>query len=126
MLTRKERDELERAKRTGYLVTRSRGYDVSNAFHDWCQAHGRPFVTVRPARKYATVELDMLTTTHNLSDGAAESARRHLLQASIPPADIFAGDLFCQSDRVPIEQAEDVARRLLHLATEDMERGRGA
>ena len=114
-LTEKDRDELKAAKEQGYLVSTCRKPDLYEAFMSYCKGAiiNKPYVAAKVKQKYASVDLDLINTSWELTE-QAQSDMRELL-GSVGVRDIHvssSGGL----NEVPKERAEYVAQRLYEIA----------
>lgn len=99
----------------------------SNKFHDWCQQQNRPFVCIRPYNKdeaYNTVVCDFICVPY--SDGFSEEASG-LVEVAIDDCNPKKKDLnsiggVYTHAFVPKDRAVPLAKRLIELALEDIER----
>jgi hypothetical protein len=69
----------------------------------------KPFVTVVNARHYASVELDLFTTSGRFDDPSQSRVETLLNQASEPGAIVRVGTLSCSTSKVRIDAAEELA-----------------
>ena len=51
---------LDEAIKQGYVILKG-DHKVSSQYFKWCEEHRRPYLTIRPIRKYADVYLDRIT-----------------------------------------------------------------
>jgi hypothetical protein len=111
-------EAFERAKRTGYLVDRSRtSTALFSAYWNWCSEEGRASVVVHPATKYARVKVDMLpadTLGNKLSrDTASRLARTILNRHGVEGSTVAFGRDWSEFRKIPVERAEKMAAELV-------------
>jgi hypothetical protein len=117
-LTKKQTVNYEAAKRRGYLVTvGSNQHTLLDVYYYWCEALRIPYLTVKKGRKYADVRMDVAPFLDGkVLHREAEAELRALMRRhAAPPCFIHTGEItWC--DRVRIEKADEVARKLLEIA----------
>lgn len=88
-------------------------------------SRGRPRVYVRPRRAYAEVVVDLWPCDYDLNDEGAAHCRALLEAAARRAATrrrsvyFSAGGSICQITRVRREEADELARRLLAIVTDE-------
>jgi len=80
-----------------------------------CMKAQKPFVTVINARRYASVELDLFTTTGKFNDRTQARIDDLLHQVSEPGAIVRIGMLSCSTSKVRIDIAEKLAGLLYSI-----------
>ena len=126
---------LEHGKRRGFLVVPGSQYsqrwsrDVSE-FFSWCRQNNRPFVVVERRRKFAGVEMDLISTPSGtiLSDYGEQLAKDTVLHFSEPLGTMLLGVDIYSANKVRLAHAERFAATLLaifrrHRTTERMMKG---
>ncbi len=107
---------VRQAKRQGYIVT---GGDerVADAFDTWTQTHDKPHVRVRPRRRYATVDVDLVLTRYSIGEHAQREIAR-LFRAHQPGWQRRDRDeWFMRATRIPIADAADVAKQIVAIVS---------
>ena len=100
----------ERAKREHFSL------DVNttrNPFFFWCEIHNEPYIVIRKTCKYASVEMDLITTTFDLSQAGVEKVQE--LWISYPHRSggySFFGSVFNVVRNIPVAAAETVGKAL--------------
>ena len=104
-----------------FVAERSRASRNWNAHYHKCQKENRPFVHILPRRKYAFVEIDLITTDRFLDHAAIDKIEAVLTEYSVRPEKVWLpNNLSCAVDNVPISSAEIVANLIYDLAVEAM------
>ena len=124
-LNSREWAAFEQAKEDGFVVTRvwqqrtaAPRYNLDNVWFLWCEATGRPYIRIRPKRKYAYVDYDLIASPKTLSSDCVESMRvlcqeRNRFRYGFIPGQV-SGEF-----EVPVGDAPEVARRVLELIQAD-------
>jgi hypothetical protein len=105
-----------------FVTENSKSYTKKNAQFYQCRRENRPLVVIRPAQKYASVEIDMITTNRNLDDSTTDEICKILIEYSEPTAQVWRSRIACRVERVPKLIAEEVATRIYNIAFEAMPR----
>ena len=85
-------------------------------FHE-CEFADRPYVVIRPRRKYASVEIDLIGQTFKLTDAAVEEIKERLMPIWLlrPQSLACFGDVISHVE-VAIGDAQPLAEWLYDLA----------
>lgn len=115
-------EALAEAIKQGYVVvsngTRKEDYLISNLFFHYCERTGKPFVRIRPKRKYARIEVDLIGQGYRMSEQCLEEMRTLLLNHHVGPASFWHASLsneLVYSNRIPIDDAATVAKGLIDI-----------
>lgn len=85
---------LHDAIRDGYVVRKDPDYRVSNLYWRWCEANGKPFVSISlggPKARYATVEYDLfLTSVDGFPPIAVYEILHFILGLNLKPGSLVA------------------------------------
>jgi hypothetical protein len=103
-----------------FVTENSKTHRKKNIQFYQCRRENLPLVVIVPGRKYASVEIDMITTDRNLDDSTANEICTVLVQYSEPRAQVWRSHVACRVERVPISTAETVATRIYNIAYEAM------
>ena len=116
------------ATQRGFVVLRQGRVDerLSHVFYSWCESNNRPWVWVRPRRRYALVHSDMITVL-NPSRGLPESALDEVerkLDEVCPRGGYGLGTMVITVSRVELDQADDLATWIVdHIRTQIDKKG---
>lgn len=116
-LNAKDREAFERAKQTGYLVHRGAG-NLTDVWWYWCSATEQPYAEIELQRGgcFALVGFELMKPDMVLSEVGKQALLDELYAVS-RWVRISYGCCAGSHQRVPVEQAETLARRLLDIAT---------
>ena len=116
----REKSELEAAKSRRFVLNKPNNKEVYNSYFDWCDSLRLPLVEIRPKVKYATVHMDMITAQCKLNDNGQEQVKElfHSIEAHGVQGirEIISSEI-CQIKGVLIEESEEIAAKLLSIAT---------
>ncbi|MCL5957864.1 MAG: hypothetical protein M1358_00875 [Chloroflexi bacterium] len=120
-----EREEFERAKERGYVITKGRRCHLRNCWFHWCEAKDHPWVTVQLGSKYAKVEVDLIGQSWKLTDESVKAifdwAKDELWRtggSAKKGASVSGGRTCTVIQGVANDLAEAAAARLLGAALE--------
>jgi len=102
-----------------FVVERSRKYRKTNAQFNECRRSNRPLVTVRPKRKFASIELDMFTTDRNLDERTMDAICEVFAEHTTK---VWQSRISCRAERILKSSAENVAARVYDIAFAAMPR----
>ena len=111
--------KLDKAIVRDYMAdVQGRTYD---AYWNHCKTHSLPVVKVRKKRRYASVQVDMITTVGYLSVEQVDAVHALFEQHTIAPKTkgklLWVVDaVVCWAVRIPREAADQVARELHRIA----------
>ncbi len=119
-MTEKQRGLYEKAKRE--LFVYDRPSIVSNAFFQWCETQGTPYLKITKRRKYADVSCDRITVNCNtkdfeLTEEELTEVELLLRHKSCEGANMGVGNYNLYSDKVLLEDAEGLAREIYRITT---------
>lgn len=105
-----------------YIVATRRNLQTArNQQYAACLRASRPFITVAKKRRFASIELDMYTTSCNLDDDAQSEIETFLASRSEPDANVGCGSLIGRTSKIRVEIAEKVAGELYSIAERIMQ-----
>lgn len=115
-LNRDEWARLHEAQERGYVVLRGNRFNLGNIWWQLCELREHPYVTLRPRRAYATVELDMLPAPERLDQARAEPIWDLVREHTAAGAGwLCEGTMVVGSDKVPLERAHSLAEAFVEL-----------
>jgi hypothetical protein len=92
---------------------------LANAYWCFCRDAGRPWVSIRRRREYATVVLDLFPTRWILTGRAVQLVRALLLEYLEPGGSCCISAERADADKVRIAFADQLAARLYQLASNE-------
>lgn len=104
-----------------FVTERSKTHAKKNAQFAACRRENLPLVSITPGRKFALVEIDMITTNKNLDDSAIRDIASVFAEHT-PPKHIRVSPVLCLADRVPRSYADAAAAQVYEVAVEAMPR----
>lgn len=105
-----------------FVTENSKSCRKKNAQFYRCKRENLPLVVIRPGRKYASVEIDMITTDRNLDEMAKAEICEVLFEYSEPPGEISHSLMSCRAVKVLKAKAEALATRIYQIAYDAMPR----
>lgn len=126
-LTPRQRQDYEDAKANGYAVDRSSSnWNTGNCYWLFCRSTRRPFVAIRERETYATVEIDMTTTTadqqtHKVLSKDAMEQIRDVLRSKNGRGWYRFSPLFAEAITIPCQDAGQIAEQIFALACNDLD-----
>ena len=87
-----------------------------------CRRENRPLVTIYPGRRYATVEIDMISTDRDLDQQAVSDIRNVFVEYCDFSGEVKFSTLDCRANTVLQKHAETVAARIYDIAFSAMPR----
>lgn len=118
-------EHLEDGRREGYIVARENqaGRKLWNEWYSECGRSWRPAARIIPARRYATVIIDCITTNTRPSEGTVDRLRAEIrkLQAETGKRDwyTYGMGMSVYVPHVPMERATAFMERLWSILEED-------
>ncbi len=111
-LNARELPEFERAKRRGYVVDAARvRVCLRDAWSRWCHATGQPFVVQRPySRGHVALWMDLFGRATHLPPPAMDELFAWM-QTECPNWRGRIGSVLSDCRRIPVERADETARR---------------
>lgn len=119
MTTMSPTKNLKEAIAQGFVVVKS-SYNVLSTFSWYCRENNLPCVTVRPRTKYAQIDLNLDTTTYQLTPRGRQAIGQ-VLAVVVPEKyrfgmGVMIGNSFSLTRWVPLVSAREVARVLVDIA----------
>lgn len=129
-LSRQTRARYDQAIEREYLVysTRESTRDLCRAYWDWCKRFARPKVVVIKTPQKATVEMDLISVDSKPLGagtpgyGAFAQELKEVVEKFMGPNYFNRAGFFTQIKRVPLEQAEAMARDFLRIYAEHFDK----
>ena len=133
---KKNLSAFEEAKNRGFVVFQHRNWDLANAHYRWCELMGKPYLRVQLFRKYAHVELDLISFRHTYSHYGLSEEGFTLVSAlinkeydfikgsgiyKISKKQVYWGRSYADIERLPLERVEAYMRNLLQIITNHLE-----
>jgi hypothetical protein len=126
----------EEAKNRGFVTFQNRNWDLANAYYRWCEIMGMPYLRVQLFRRYAHVELDLISFRYTYLDyGLSEEGVNHVAALikreyefiksnnhyKISKKDIYWGRSYADIERLPLERVDDYVKNLLEILANHLE-----
>jgi hypothetical protein len=108
--------------KANYVVDKSKNFSKRDPHFYQCRADNRPHVFIVPYRKFALVEMDMISTDRNLDTTAIEAIFNVMVEIAGKDAEIACDTLRCRAAKAPKIVAEALAARIYQLAYDAMPR----
>jgi hypothetical protein len=109
---------LAAARKQGFFVECNLAdHKLANQFFRWCEQVDAPYVTVKPKTKYAVVSVDLIGQSYRMGEQAEREISALLTSANVGRRKQENGSnhVIVYANRIPIEQAADVARRIIDI-----------
>ena len=124
-LTKSERSTFEDAKEKHYLIQRStKRNNLTSAYWHWCEAVSEVYICIKKRRRYASLELDMITKqnrkekeTSRLTKQAQKEVLELIYLYYEPGSSISIGDQYISVSEIIYENAEKLASLLYPVVT---------
>lgn len=105
-----------------YVVIAGKFSDTSDDHWRECERQNVPYVSIRPARKFAWVELDMTSTNLNLDEQTRAEMRKLMLRYTGTDRHVICGEALCRAEGVLISEAKKLAGEMFQIVDEGKQR----
>lgn len=121
--TDEQYDTLHQAIDRGWICVTGKAADqlVLTAYWLWCETEQRPWVKVTRRRKFCQCDLDMYTTSYNLSEWGLDRVAHLFRQTLRGRRGKVIADVgnWSVCNRIPVEEMEYVASTLFEIGSTD-------
>jgi hypothetical protein len=105
-----------------FIKSKRGDYRRKNEQYYQCKRENLPLVVIVPHRKFASVEIDMITTDRNFDDETADRICKVFRDHMDKTATLWRSLVNCSVERVLLPQAETVATQIYNIAYEALPR----
>ncbi|WP_442484451.1 hypothetical protein [Aeoliella sp. SH292] len=95
----------------------NRDVNKANEFYRLCEKSNQAYITIKPARKFADVSLDMISTDTVLTPEASKKVFDLFDQYRTPRSKVIGNGFYFHITQVLVEEAEDLAEMLDAIAS---------
>jgi hypothetical protein len=99
-----------------FVTAKPRDSQKKNEQYYKCKRANLPLVVIVPSGRFASVEIDMFSTDRNFDDETVDKICAVFRDYMDRTATIWHGATRCSVERVPIEEAQNVARKIYNIA----------